>query len=117
MHEQQKLDEANYFLGLMAAVINQPDAFRFLLSAFLGAARSVLQYALLEADTTPKSSPPSAGKTWYDAQVSGKPVIKFLKDKRDISIHRQPVAPVAHVAVAVYDVAGFRIGHHPDHSC
>jgi hypothetical protein len=104
MHEQTKLAEADYFLGSMKAVITDPAAFRFNLSAFLNAARSVLQYSLLEADTTPNSSPPSPGKTWYDGQVAGKPAIKFFKDKRNINIHQEPVSPPAHVSVQLYDV-------------
>jgi hypothetical protein len=28
-----------------------------------------------------------AGNTWYDGQVSGKLVIKFFKEKSDITIH------------------------------
>lgn len=49
MYEQEKLDEARYFLSQMAMSADQPRAFRYELSAFLSAARSALQYALDEA--------------------------------------------------------------------
>ena len=92
MHEQHKLDEAQYFLDRLGQ-LPEPDSFRYELSAFLSAARSALQYALEEAKTKP------GGQAWYDAQVSGKTLVKFFRDKRDISIHRQPVVPTTSASV------------------
>lgn len=48
MHELEKLKEAGYFARRMEASINDPKAFQYELSAFLSAARSVLQYAFEE---------------------------------------------------------------------
>jgi hypothetical protein len=95
MHESAKIKEAGYFLTLLHAKQNEPDEFPYLLSAFLTAARSVTQYALKEADTTPKSSPPSPGKQWYDQLISSPnyAVLAFLRDERNRDIHVQPVRP------------------------
>jgi len=56
MHEDDKIKEAGYFLTLLHAKQNEPNEFPHLLSAFLAAARSVTQYALKEAGTTPKAA-------------------------------------------------------------
>jgi len=94
MHEQDKLDEAQHFLQRMGQS-PEPKTFRYELSAFLSAARSALQYALEEARNKP------GGQAWYEAQVSGNAVVRFFKDKRNISIHRQPVVPTTSVSVRV----------------
>ena len=108
MHEGEKIKEAGYFLTLIHAKQNEPNEFPHLLSAFLAAARSVTQYVLKEADTTPKSSPcsavkhpPSAGKKWYDQQISSPvySVLAFLRDERNKDIHVKPVSPRKIVSV------------------
>src|SRR5437773_12276081 len=71
MFEQDKLDEAQYFLGHLRG-LREPRHFQYELSAFLTAARTALQYALDEARTKP------GGQHWYDTQVSAKAVIKFV---------------------------------------
>jgi hypothetical protein len=103
MHEADKIKEAAYFLTLLHAKQNEPDEFPHLLSAFLAAARSVTQYALKEADTTPKSSPPSAGKQWYDQQISSPvyAVLAFMRDERNKDIHVRPVSPRKVISVEV----------------
>ncbi len=53
VHEATKIREAEYFLGQMLCTQNQLQHFTYNLSAFLSAARSVLQYALAEAKTKP----------------------------------------------------------------
>lgn len=93
--EQEKLDEARYFLSRMAASDDQPRAFRYELSAFLSAARSVLQYALKQARAKVD------GQAWYDTQFTGNAVMKFFRNKRDISIHHQPVVPATSVKIAI----------------
>ncbi len=99
MHEQDKLDEAQYFLNRMGQSPG-PRTFRFDLSAFLSAARSALQYALEEAKSK------SGGQAWYDAQISGNAVVKFFKDQRNISIHCQPVVPTTSANVTVPERIG-----------
>ena len=95
MHEQTKINEAKYFLAQMTALVDDRAAFNFNLSAFLAAARSALQYAHNEAKSQ------SGGQAWYDGQVDGKPVVKFFKDKRNVSIHVNPVSPSARIGVSI----------------
>jgi hypothetical protein len=85
MYEKEKIIEAEYFYSRMLQEQNDRHAFRHNLSAFLSAARSVLQYALKESENK------TAGKQWYDTQVSSCPALKSFKDKRDINIHASPV--------------------------
>jgi len=85
MNEKNKLTEAEFFFGKMAQVDGAPNDFSHYLSAFLSAARSVLQYALEEAKTKP------GGQRWYDAQTAGDTVLRFFKDKRDVNIHVKPL--------------------------
>ena len=86
MNEKKKLREAVYFYSKMEEEKNR-EAFCYNLSAFLSSARSILQYALEEAKCKP------GGKTWYEGHISASPVLKFFKDKRDVNIHTEPVAP------------------------
>jgi len=97
MHEQAKIAEAKYFLSQMIASVNDRPAFNFNLSAFLSAARSALQYALKESQTK------TGGQGWYDGAVAGQAAVKFLKDKRNVSIHTDPVSPPATIEVSVTD--------------
>jgi len=87
MNEQPKIDEACYFFDTLRPLIEQRDKFRYHLSAFLSAARSPLQYACNEAKHK------SGGQTWYDSQVTANPVVKFFKEKRNVSIHEKLVSP------------------------
>ena len=87
MHEKSKLAEARHFLDGMYVERGNPPAFTRELSAFMAAARSVLQYALSEAKLKP------GGQQWYD-QAMRDPLLRFFTDKRDINIHQEPVSPV-----------------------
>jgi len=87
MNERQKIGEAVYFLGRMQAMTSDPSAFKHEFSAFMSAARSVLQYALDEAKTK------SGGQHWFDDTVATKTLIKLFKVKRDTNVHEKPVRP------------------------
>lgn len=76
---------------------NERPFFTYNLSAFLTAARSVIQYALKESETKPN------GKSWYDSAVQSRPVVKFFKDKRDINIHAEPINPSAEINIGIND--------------
>lgn len=91
MNENKKIQEAEYFLSKMSETINERESFNFNLSAFLSAARSVLQYALKEAYCRLN------GQSWYDSAVQNRPVIRFFKDKRDVNIHEEPIKPSAEI--------------------
>ena len=97
MHERLKLTEARHFLDRMHAEHDNPAAFALELSAFLGAARSVLQYARREAELK------RGGQQWYD-QAMANPLFGFFRDLRDNSIHEVPVKPLTKMKT---EVAGF----------
>ena len=101
MHEDHKILEAHYFLLRADDCGENIREFSYNLSAFLTAARSALQYALEETRTKP------GGKAWYDASVSAVPEVKFLKDKRDISVHESPVLPNRRFSITLADHAAF----------
>lgn len=98
MHEQAKINEARCFYLQMCDLVNDRAKFNFNLSAFLSAARSALQYALKEAQ------PKTGGQAWYDGQVASNPVVKFLKVKRDFSIHVTPIQPSAKIKATVSEM-------------
>lgn len=97
MYESEKIDEATYFLSSMSKAKDLPDDFKYKLSAFLSAARSVLQYACKEVEGTSYQS-------WYDSQVRSRPLIRFFKDKRDVNIHAEPINPTQNIGIALSDV-------------
>lgn len=94
MNEQYKIEEASYFLTRFPLSISQPKEFSFELSAFLSAARSVLQFAYDETKTKPGS------KAWYENQMQNK-VVKYFRDKRNMNIHAKPVVPQQHINVSI----------------
>ncbi len=102
MYEDGKLKEAAYFLGQMGSTLQDPEVFRYNLSAFLSAARSVAQYALKEAQAK------SGGQAWYDAFVGQDKLIGFFASRRNANIHDQLVQLDAHVDVYVKDGAHLR---------
>ena len=78
MYEQQKLEEARFFFERMIDNQNDPD-FTYYLSAFLSAARSVLQILYKKCREQGKYS-------WYDDQVKNE-IVTFFKCKRNFNIH------------------------------
>lgn len=100
MYEQQKLEEASYFYTQMLVNVGDFDVFKYNLSAFMSSARSVLQYALSEAQTK------TDGQNWYDNEMSQNEVLKFFKDKRDTEIHHEPVRLSRRFFIAVGGTLG-----------
>jgi len=94
MNENSKLEEARYFYQVMQESLNRRKPFVYNLSAFLSAARSVLQYTLKEARTK------AGGRQWYETQMASHRTLVFFKDKRDVNIHSAPVNPKQDVAIA-----------------
>jgi len=78
----------------MYAERTNPAVFTRELSAFLAAARSVLQYALAEAQGKP------GGQSWYE-QVMQNPLLSFFKNLRDNNVHVVPVEPVTKTTMEV----------------
>jgi hypothetical protein len=87
MHERLKLKEASHFLERMHVEQGYPAGFTLELSAFMGAARSVLQYAGKEAKLK------QGGQRWYDHAMVN-PLLCFFRDMRNNSIHETPVKPI-----------------------
>lgn len=91
-----KLAEAEYFFTEMQRVAQDPKAFRYEFSAFLSAARSVLQYALKEAQSKLGKE---AGDAWYTAHLKAAPVLRFMKEVRNSDVHEQPVVPARDITI------------------
>jgi hypothetical protein len=89
MHERHKLTEARYFIDRMRAEHGDPTHFRFEVSAFLGAARSVLQYACQEAKGK------AGGQHWYQQAIAADQLLEFMRDQRDKNVHTTPVTPAS----------------------
>lgn len=101
MNEREKVEEAKYFYSRMIEEYENREHFRYNLSAFLSAARSVLQYAEKEADPgkNPKAKP--GAKAWYDNCMENRPVLQFFRDKRDFNIHISPIEPRADIDIVI----------------
>ncbi len=97
VHKKKKLAEARYFFSLMRQELNDREKFTFNLSAFLSAARSVLQYALEEAKNK------KGGQQWYDNHITGNSVLSFFKDKRDVNIHFEPITPMQYTDLVAHN--------------
>jgi hypothetical protein len=110
MHERRKLQEARYFLNHMrdAQLHSGSMEFAYELSAFLGAARSVLQYAWEEAKANAEAEVKAGGKAttkanvranrhlaWYEAAVGGSTVLEFFRTLRNDNTHTEPAKSTA----------------------
>jgi len=91
MNEHKKLEEVRQFLSRMYDEREDPRALHHDFSAFLSAARTVLQYACKEATATP------CGRTWYEGAMAGSPVFRYFKDLRNDNIHSKPARPRSHM--------------------
>jgi hypothetical protein len=89
MHEKSKLEESKYFFTRMIGTKEEVVGFIHNLSAFLSASRSILQYALKEAEIKQN------GSRWYSDNISKSSILRFFRDKRDLNIHEKPVRPQA----------------------
>jgi len=91
---REKLLEAKYFLERMIRKQSHRDAFKYNLSAFLAAARSVTFFMQKEFARV------SGFKEWYSkkqAEMQSNNAMRFLNKKREMTIHQQPVRPYAQV--------------------
>jgi len=87
MNEKVKIQEAKFFLSLMVKERENREAFKYSLSAFLTAARSVMQYALKEAKRK------SGGLGWYKNRMAKSLILRYFTRKRNFNIHFDPVEP------------------------
>ncbi len=76
-----------------------PGIFQFNYSAFLSAARSVLQYICEEVSPDHNPNARAGAKEWYQKSVENNRFIIFGKDERDENVHSCPVIPDTSVTV------------------
>ncbi len=98
---REKMGEATYFLDRMKETAADADAFKYNLSAFLSAARSVWNHLRAEHARTPGFKT-WAEKKWQDFDADAR--MKFFIDKRREAVHIRPVSPAAQVKVEVHEV-------------
>lgn len=85
MNERFKYGEASYFAGHLADPAIEYTKFRYELSAFLSASRSLLQFARHQVKQR------RGGLEWYDSWVRKEPLIVFFRNQRNDNVHRSPV--------------------------
>ena len=93
---EDKLSEAKYFLERMKEHVMDREAFRYNLSAFLAAFRSVTFIMQKEYNEI------SGFSEWYNKkqiEMKKDEKMKLLQEKRNITIHQKPIHPRAHVNV------------------
>jgi len=95
-----KLQEAHYFIHEMVDKYHQPDEFRFSLSAFLQASRSVTLFLQVEAAASP------AVRQWYERtaqpQLATDADLKILNSLRVQTVHRAALAVNSHATIGYY---------------
>ena len=85
---RDKLNEAKHFLEEMKRVSSEPDKFRYELTAFLGASRSITQIMQKEF------SEQSGFADWYaekQREMGSNSILKYLHRQRSITYHERPV--------------------------
>ena len=87
---RDKLNEAKHFLEEMKRVSSNPDRFRYELTAFLAASRSITQIMQKEFKRKTRFN------GWYkqkQREMKNSPILKYLHRQRTISYHEHPVLP------------------------
>ena len=78
---EDKLQEALFFYKKMEESVEVNFAFKYFLSAFLSASRSVLQYLLEEVKGE------TGGQYWYDNKISKSDILKFEPEEANMDRH------------------------------
>ena len=95
---RDKLLEAKYFLQRMREGQSEPDAFKYNLSAFLTAARSVTMFMQKEFHKIPGFKEYYAKKR---CEMKQDETMNLMNSKRVMTIHNQPVHPRANIGVNI----------------
>lgn len=85
---KDKLNEAKHFLGEMRMVSSDPDKFRYELTAFLSAIRSITQ--IMQKEFSEKEG----FADWHDqkqTEMQRNGTLRYLHRQRIISFHEHPV--------------------------
>lgn len=83
MHEKMKYEVASFFYSKMRETPGGKE-FRYYLSAFLSAARSIFQYSIKEGKSKP------GWRKWYEDKMNSE-VMKYFRNKRNSNIHTTPL--------------------------
>ena len=111
---RDKLDEARYFLNQMQRIQQKQasrDYFRYKLSAFLAAFRSVPHIILSEYGDARDTQGTSGFQAWFDREWSNlrkNNDIDFLIEARNATIHERPVRPSATYSEHLGETIGVR---------
>ncbi len=100
---RDKLKEAKYFLERMGQCQSDRNAFRYNLSAFLSAARSVTLFMQTEFNHA------VGFNDWYSTKqhdMATDKVMKLMNEKRTVTVHQEPVRPHAHVNASFSEPIG-----------
>ncbi|APB70965.1 hypothetical protein PPYC1_11590 [Paenibacillus polymyxa] len=102
--QEQKLKEAEYFYSLMVDSFEKElyDPFTYNMSAFLSAARSILQYTHDRAVKNNRGGD-------YNKLIAQKPILKYFKGKRNVNIHEEPVKPIQQVFLDLHSTLTVRM--------
>lgn len=95
---EEKLGEAKYFLDRMGELQNEREPFKYNLSAFLAAFRSITLLMQKEFDKI------AGFKDWYEVErekLKADYKVKKLKDARVDTIHKKTVRPKARIDVSM----------------
>jgi hypothetical protein len=85
-HVISKVREASYFLKQMGTCSENPEEFRFNLSAFLTSSRSASQYVFEDAKKQCKQD-------WYDNYINNTHFMKCFRDKFPMSAQTPRTEP------------------------
>jgi hypothetical protein len=88
MDTQGKIDEAHFFVSKMREKYNDRTEFKFYLSAFLSAGRSVIWVMNTEFGKVPSF------KTWYDSRMLNDEENRIFKLVNDLRVETNKIKPV-----------------------
>ena len=111
---KEKICEAQYFLDRMVENQNDPNLFKYNLSAFLGAFRSIWHFMNIELRGTKLEACNQKLQDWRRNYAE----IKLLSESRDITTHRRIIATrndvATHVTAVTMEVECLPVSVHID---
>jgi hypothetical protein len=94
----EKLNEAKYFLCQMESNLENPDRFRWNLSAFISAARSTTMVMGVEMAHAPDFSDYLPAKI-QEANTRTNGLMKYFHEQRRLTVHIRPIRPSRFISV------------------
>jgi hypothetical protein len=99
---KEKICEAKYFLDKIVENVNDPNPFKYNLSAFLGAFRSIRDFMKWELKGTQLDACYKQLKNWMDNDAQ----IELLTKERNLSTHERIIRKHNDVAIDVPTIGG-----------